>query len=233
MNAAARMLRLAALCCGVSAAAGAAETPTSLTLHFDFFYNGLRAAEVTEVFSADENGGYEITSHAAALGLAKIFYGDVVRKSVGRIDRTDGLRPLRYEEKRGKRPQTVAEIDEKTGEISLRKGDETRAETAPDAPLTDYLSALYRPYILKKMTPGRTASTDGWRLKVYEYMAGDPEEVQTAAGVFSAIPLFRESPRGRRVLWFAPSLGYIPVKTHIDDKGHIFEAILTKIGGDS
>lgn len=227
-----RILRLAAWCCGVlSAGAGAAETPFSLTLHFDFLYNGIPAAEVVEVFSADENGEYEITSHAAATGLAKLLYGDVVRKSVGRIHPQDGLRPRRYEEKRGSRPQTIAEINDETGEIFLRKGDETRTETAPDAPLTDYLSAVYRPHILQKMTPGRTAATNGWRLKVYEYTAGESEEVQTTAGVFSAIPLSRESPRGRRVLWFAPSLGYIPVKTRIDDKGHIFETILTKIEG--
>ena len=229
----ARGLRLAAWCCGaMTAAAGAAETPASLTLYFDFFYNGIKAAEVTEVFSADDSGGYEITSRAEAHGLAKLVYGDVIRKSVGRLDPTNGLRPLQYEEIRGSRARTFASADEEAGVLHLQKGDKRRTEDAPkDAPLVDYLTALYRPYVLQKMTPGKAAATDGWRLKIYEYAAGAPEEVRTEAGVFAALPLSRESARGRRTFWFAPSLNYLPVKMHIDDKGHIFETALVKIGG--
>lgn len=231
MQCAMQLLRSAALffCIAAAANASAAENSFSLTLHFDFFYNGIKAAEVTETFSANESGEYEIASNAKALGLAKILYGDVARKSVGRVDSQIGLQMRRYEEQRGSRPPQSAETNESANTIRLQRGEEMREEPAPDAPLTDYLTALYRHYILKQMTPGRAAATNGWRLRIYDYAAGETEEVQTAAGVFAAESLHRDSPRGRRTFWFAPSLDYLPIKIYIDDKGHVFETVLTKI----
>ena len=226
-----RFWRFFVLCCGALSAPAAAESPFSLTLDFVFFYNGVKAADVREVFSTDADGGYEIVSHAEATGLAKIFYGDIFRKSTGKIDRLDGLRMLQYEEKRGARDRTFAKVDAQSGVLHLQKGGEMRTEKLPDAPLADYLAALYRARILGGVPDGESAITNGWRIKIYEYEEGAPEIVKTTEGEVRAIPLIRESPRGRRVFWIAPSLDYLPVRSYINDKGHVFETVITKING--
>ena len=212
--------------------AAKAQEPAPLTLHFDFFYNGIKAAEIVETFTP-QNGEYIINSHAKATGLAKLLYGDVIRKSAGRIDSAAGLLPRRYEAKRGKRAQRVFTLDEEAGVLRLQKGEEKRQEPVPDAVLVDYLTALYRPYVLQKMTPGKAAVTDGWRLSFYEYEAGEAEKIQTPLGEITAAPLSRESPRGERIFWLAPEMGYIPVKVYINDKSHRFETIITGIGAEA
>ena len=138
----------------------------------------------------------------------------------------------RYEEQRGRRPLQVAEFDRESGVINLHKGEESRREAAPAAPLLDYLTALYRSYALGRPVAARAFVTNGWRLAEYEYRVGEAETVETPLGEIVAVPVSRDSPRGRRVFWLAPERGYIPVKIYVDDKGHIFETLLTSIGGE-
>ncbi len=213
--------------------------PAALTLRFDFLYNGIKAADVVEIFTP-QNGEYTIASHAKATGLAKLLYGDVIRKSAGRLDAKTGLFPLRYEEKRGRRPRTWFMLDEQAGVLYLHEGEEKRSIKFPDEVLrgsdvlTDYLSALYRPYVLGKPAAGKAAATNGWRLNIYEYKAGEPEKIQTPLGEILAVPVRRESPRGERIFWLAKKLNelnYIPVKVFINDKGHRFETVITEING--
>ena len=209
-----------------------AAEPAPLTLRFDFYYNDIRAADVVEVFTPQDGGGYTVESRAKAVGLAKLLYGDVVRKSAGRLDLENaGLKTLRYEEKRGKRARAVFMFDAENNVLRFQKGGETREEEIPDVVLTDYLTALYRPYVLQTVAAEKTAATNGWRLSFYEYAAGAPETVQTPLGEISAVPVSRESPRGERIFWLAPDLKYIPVKVFINDKGHKFTTVVTEING--
>ena len=223
------MTRIIALAVLILSGTVAAQEPQPLTLHFDFSYNNIPAAKVVETFRLEEDGGYVIDSHAKASGLAKLLYGDVVRKSRGRIDEVWGLQTLQYEEKRGKRPKTIMIFEEDDGVLHLQKGEQKRTEPTPESPLVDYLTAIYRPYIMKSLTPGMVAATDGWRLKTYEYIAGEMEKVKIPMGEFDAVPLIRESDRGKRVFWLAPEMDFIPIKVHIDDKGHVFESVLTAV----
>lgn len=211
-----------------------AETPPPvlpLTLYFDFFYNDIKAAAVTEVFTPQANGDYTITSHAEAQGLAKLLYGDVSRASAGKIHPETGLQMRSYKEQRGRRPLQTAEFNRQAGVVNLQKGKETRAEVAPAMPLLDYLTALYRSYVLGRAVAGAAVVTNGWRLAEYEYKIGEAEPVETPLATMLAVPVSRDSPRGRRVFWLAPERGYIPIKIYVDDKGHIFETVLTGIGG--
>lgn len=229
----ARVWRRAALAAFFLLAPFARGEPAALTLYFDFHYNGIKAAEVRDTFSA-QNGEYEISSHAKATGLAKLFYGDVIRNSAGKTDAKTGLLTERYETKRGRRPLQKSYFDRAANKLHLQKGAEKRTEDAPEEIVLDYLTALYRPYFSQKTTPGKTAVTDGWRLRIYEYKTGKAETVQTPLGEIAAVSLVRESPRGKRIFWFAPDfsekLKYIPVKVRIEEKGHIFETTLSGIG---
>lgn len=220
------------MCCACLAAAILQVAPAeakTLTLYFDFYYNGIKAAEVEDVIRIGKDE-YEITSRAKAEGLAKLLYGDVLRKSAGRVSPLAGLLPLKYEEQRGKRARTMMELDEAAGVLNLQKGEEKKSAPLPQEPLTDYLTALYQPMVQRKLSPGKSAATNGWRLKVYDYKTGAPEEVKTGTGTVHAETLFRESERGQRMFWFAPSLEYLPVKIYVNDKGHEFETVLRAIG---
>lgn len=214
----------------VLSAIATAQTPTAVTLRFDFFYNDIKIANTTDTFMPAADGTYTLRSHAASVGLAKLLHGDVNRESQGRLDEIHGLQMHRYSETRGKKKPQSAVFNEVTDTLLLQRGDDNREEQT-EAPLFDYLTALYRSYVLGRVVDGKTPTTNGWRLKTYNYTAGTAEDVQTGAGTMQAVPLRRHSERGERILWLAPALNFLPVRLHIDDKGHVFKLVLVGYSG--
>ena len=195
------------------------------TLRFDFLYNGVKVGDVTEVFQADGDGGYVLDSHAEARGLAAILYGDVRRRSRGRLDPLAGFAPDFYEEKRGPRPRQTAEFDRERGVIVLRRGEDDAREEPLRGVVYDYLNAVYLSYILGRPAAGTLSVTDGWRLKDYGYEQTGTEALRTPAGEFEATRIARTDGK-TRVFWLAKDLDYLPVRIYVDDKGHIFESVL-------
>ena len=219
-------IRIAAFFVALLAHLPAFAEPATVTLFFELSYNGIKIADVTETFTPLGNGDYVLKSHATATGLAKILHGDVIRESRGQWNVDSGLQMSVYQEKRGGRPLQKALFDAQTGQLSLFRGNkETRVEE-PSPPVYDYLTAVYRAYVEKRPTAGKMTITNGWRLKDYDYQIGKTEEMTTALGTVSVVPVSRESPRGKRIFWLAPKIGYLPVRTYVDDKGHTFEAVL-------
>lgn len=197
-----------------------------VTLRYDFLYNGFKVGDVTEVFRADAGGGYVLESHAAATGLAALLHGDVRRGGGGRLDSALGFIPEFYEEKRGPRPRQRAEFDRGRGVVILHRGEDERREERLGGAVYDYLSAVYLSYILGRPAGGTLAVTDGWRLKSYVYEDLGVENVRTPAGEFSAVRMSRADGK-TRIFWLAEELDYLPVRIYVDDKGHIFESVLT------
>ena len=72
-------------------------------LVFDLYYGGTKIADTTHTFTltADKKG-YRIQSHAAAVGLAKLLYGDVRSESSGIVSNNSLVMTL-YTEKRDKK----------------------------------------------------------------------------------------------------------------------------------
>ena len=201
-----------------------------VTLFFDLSYNGFKIAEVTETFTPLEDGGYIIKSHAVAVGLAKLLHGDVVRESRGRLNDESGLQTNYYREKRGSYVLQKAVFDEATGEWRLFKDKRGKKETRvekPASPIYDYLNAAYRGYTENRLFGGKITMTNGWRLKTYDYQIGETEKMTTVRGTLSVVPIIRESPRGKRIFWLAAEMDYLPIKSYVDDKGHVFETVLT------
>ena len=196
------------------------------TLRFDFLYNGIKVGNVTETFRVDSEGGYVLESHAAATGLAALLYGDVRRGSRGRLDPRAGFLPESYEEKRGPRPRQAAVFDRARGVIVLKRGEHERREEPLEGIVYDYLTALYLSHVLGAPAAGTISVTDGWRLKAYGYENAGTETVRTPAGEFEAARLSRTGGK-TRIFWLAKELDYLPVRVYVDDKGHIFESVLT------
>ena len=214
------------------AAAAVAEDSDALaggfgaTLRFDFLYNGIKVGNVTETFRVDSEGGYVLESHAAATGLAALLYGDVWRSSRGRLDPRAGFAPDFYEEKRGPRPRQAAAFDRERGVISLERGADERREEPLEGVVYDYLNALYLSHVLGAPVAGTIAVTDGWRLKSYGYENAGVETLRTPAGEFEAARISRTDGK-TRIFWLAEELGFLPVRVYVDDKGHVFESVLT------
>ena len=201
------------------------EAEFGATLRFDFLYNGVKVGNVTETFEVDSEGGYVLESHAAAVGLAKLLYGDVWRRSRGRLDPEAGFVPEHYEEKRGPRPRQAAFFDRARGVIALSRGEGDKREEPLDGVVYDYLNALYLSYVLGAPLDGDITVTDGWGLRLYGYQNAGVETVRTPAGKFSAARITRTDGK-KRIFWLAEELDYLPVRIYVDDKGHIFESIL-------
>ena len=195
------------------------------TLRFDFLYNGVKVGDVTEIFHVDADGGYALNSHAKAVGLAAILYGDVRRSSRGRLDPEVGFIPDFYEEKRGPRPKQTAEFDRERGVIVLRRGDDDAREEPLEGVVYDYLNALYLSYVMGRPAAGTISVTDGWRLKEYGYEQSGTETLRTPAGEFETERISRTDGK-TRIFWLAKELDYLPVRIYVDDKGHIFESML-------
>lgn len=213
------MLAAAGFCLAASA--------DGVTLRMDFYYGTIKAAEVQEVFNLSADGKtYEIESKGTAVGLAKVLYGDTWSYSSGYTDETHGLLMTVYAEQRGKRKPQRAELNGE--QLLLQRGDEQRSETVA-APLFDYLSLVYRSYVLGEPTGGRFKFTNGWRLTDYDYELSGSETIQSDLGELETVLLIRRSERGERKIWLAPQLDYLPVRLYVNDKGHEFTTILRSV----
>ena len=227
-----RILLWLLLCAGAggwagwaSAAEDAGTGEFGVTLRFDFLYNGIKAGDVTETFLVDAEGGYVLESHAKAVGLAALFYGDVRRRSSGRLDAEAGFVPERYEEKRGPRPRQSAEFDWERGAVVLKREGEGDKVEPLEGFVYDYMNALYLSHVLGRPIGGTILVTDGWRLKAYGYENAGEEKLQTPAGEFETIKISRTDGK-TRIFWLAKKLNYLPVRIYVDDKGHIYESAL-------
>lgn len=199
-----------------------------VTLSLEFFYGSTKVAEVTDALTlSPDRRHYQLKSHAAAVGLAKFLHGDSTFYSSGRVDKTHGLLMTLYTQQRGHRPPQRAELAE-NGQLLLQRGEETRSETVA-LPLFDYLSAVYRSYMLGRPAGGMLKFTNGWRLVDYDYIVQGSETVSTGMGDIEAVLISRTSSRGERKMWLAPSLGYLPVRLYVNDKGHEFTTVLKEV----
>ena len=196
-----------------------------VTLRFDFYYGETKIADVTETLDLSEAGDtYTLRSYSAAVGLAKLLHGDVRIESQGLVDEAQGLlMTLYHEDRKGKKRRARHDLD--SGTLHLSEGEKARTEESTGA-VFDYLTAIYRSYFLQAATGGQLPVTNGWRFKDYDYVVTGEETVDTAMGSLNAVVLSRHSDRGDRKVWLAPSLGYLPVRLLVDEKGHVFHTII-------
>ncbi len=196
----------------------------SLTVFYHFSINGVKAAQVADTLTINDNGEYRIDRTASAVGLAKILHGDVFNSSAGRVSGEDGLQMSVYHQKRGSHPPQSAAFDGKI--LQLMRGEENKTATIT-APLYDYLTIIYSHYAAGRILTGNIRQTDGWRIRDYVYETGAAETLTTSLGELTAIPVSYRSSRGPRIFWLAPDMGFLPVRSIVEDKGITFETTIT------
>jgi len=228
-------LVFAAAC--IVAGACAAQPPQKLSLSYDLSYNGVVAAELTEVLEHDGKH-FSLTSEGRGKGIGALLYRGAAKRSCRGEVTSAGLRPLEYRDQRGDKPAAVARFDwvKKT----LTQEHEGKIETTNMVlPLQDRLSFLYNFAFqhAPELKPGkeiRVTLTDGKGLTQFQYNVAGSEMLKTPAGELQTVHLVkqRESKDDKGTeIWFASSRDYLPVRILVIEKdGTRLDQVLTRIG---
>ncbi len=219
------------------AAAAAAQPPHKLALSYDVSYNGVVAAELTELLEHDGKN-FTLRSEGRGKGLGALLYrGAAKRYCRGEVTR-EGLRPLEYRDQRGDKPAAVARFD--WAKKILTQEHDGKNETTPMVlPLQDRLSFLYNFAFqaTPDLAPGRQIKitlTDGKGLTRFEYEVAGREKLKTPAGEIETVHLVKrrenQDDKGTEI-WFASDKNYLPARILVTEKdGARIDQVLTHIG---
>jgi hypothetical protein len=219
------------------AGACAAQPPHKLSLTYDVSYNGVVAAELTEVLEHDGKH-FSLSSEGRGKGIGALFYrGAAKRWCRGEVTGA-GLRPLEYRDQRGDNPANVARFDwvRKT----LTQEHDGKNETTNMMPaLHDRLSFLYSFAFQSSpdLKPGKEIKvtvTDGKGLTQFQYDVAGTELLKIPAGEMETVHLVkrRENKEDKGTeIWFASGRDYLPVRILVIEKdGARMDQVLTRIG---
>ena len=228
---------LAFICASLIAGACAAQPPHKLRLSYDLSYNGIVAAEMTEVLEHDGKH-FSLASEGRGKGIGALLYrGTAKRWCRGEIVST-GLRPLEYREQRGDKPASVARFD--WAGKTLTQEHEGKSETTNMVlPLQDRLSFVYNFAFQSahELKPGKEINitvTDGRGLTRFQYKVAGRETLKTPAGDLDTVRLVkqRENKEDKETeIWFASGHDYLPVRILVvENDGVRIDQVLTRIG---
>jgi len=220
----------------VFAGASAAQPPHKVTLSYDVSYNGVVAAELTEVLEHDGKS-FSLSSEGRGKGIGALLYRGAAKRSCRGEVTSTGLRPLEFRDQRGDKPAAVARFD--WVRRSLTQEHDGKSETSDMVlPLQDRLSFLYNFAFqpapdLKQGKEIKLTLTDGKGLSHFHYTVAGREMLKTAAGELETVHLVkqRESKDDRGTeLWFASGRDYLPVRILVIEKdGTRIDQVLTRI----
>jgi hypothetical protein len=228
---------LALIAAGLFAGACAAQPPHKLSLTYDVSYNGVVAAELTEVLEHDGKN-FILSSEGRGKGIGALLYRGAAKRSCRGEVTGNGLRPLEYRDQRGDRPAATARFD--WAKKTLTQEHEGKSETTSMVPaLQDRLSFLYNFAFqhAPELKPGReirVTLTDGKGLTQFHYSVAGTELLKTPAGELETVHLVKQrdgkDDKGTEI-WFASSRDYLPVRILVIEKdGARLDQVLTRIG---
>ncbi len=167
-----------------------------------------------ELVRGMQPGRYVYTWRIRAGGIFRLIYRhDVVQKSWLEVDGTD-VRPLTYEAQDG---DSRIHLD---FDWNARRAQGTITGKPVDLALRDGTQDLMsiQIQVMQDLRAGQLPSTfwiiDKDQIKDFEYRRVGEQRIATALGELDTIAVTSRRPDGDRVLtmWFAPSLGYVPVR---------------------
>ena len=186
-----------------SASAALAAPPQRVEVAYELARNGLTLAEITHQLEHDGRS-YKLTEHWKGRGLLAL-KGDATRTSEGAVA-ADGLRPLRFEDKRTGRDTRQVQFDP--------------AAKLPTLDQQDQLSFMWTFAFAPPAGEVAVSVADGKHVGHYRYQPAGRERVKTPAGEFDALKFVkkRERPEDKATeVWIAADRR-IPVRILIVDK---------------
>lgn len=231
MNTTTRFFILLALL--VNAVAAWAQ-PENIQLTYKLSYKGFGVGETHESF-VQTGSQYKLTSESKASGILRALFPDKINiSSSGNVSK-EGLRPTRFEQRRGKdasKTRTAAfNWDSNSLEMKYDGGDGATVELKPGS--QDALSIIYQ-FMFAPLKEGtsKVFMTNGKQLEQYEFRKVEEISLDTPAGTFDTVHVARISAPGetRTDVWLAKDKNYIPVRVLVvEPSGDKIERLLTNL----
>ncbi len=196
--------------------AAVAAPPQRVEIGYEIARNGLVLAEVTQRLEHDGRS-YKLSETWKGKG-AFALRGEANRSSLGAVA-ADGLRPLKFEDKRTGRDTQQAAFDPAAKTATLLR--------------QDRLSFIWNFAFSPPTGAVSVGVTDGKGTTTYAYEPAGRERVKTPAGEFNALKLVkrRDKPEDRVTeIWLAVERGNLPVRMLVVDKdGTRLDTLASKI----
>lgn len=209
-----------------------AATPASVSISYNLIRNGTHIGVINETFDV-KDGAYRASSEATAVGLFALAQRrPITYVSTGEFSAKDGLRPLKFEGRRGN-TVSVAEFDWKSGKLNLLLEGQLQAHELPPA-TQDRLSAMYQFMHLVRSKPRSVqfAMTNGRKLDQYRYDITPDVLIDTPLKRVATLHLVKKREEGdsQAEVWLAPEFHHLPVKVLIiEDDGVRYEQVITRL----
>lgn len=213
------------LCSAVQAA-----PPARVEIAYEVLHNGDAIADVTQVLEHD-GVNYRLTERGKGRGIYALA-GEAQRSSRGTIA-ADGLRPLEFEDVRGRREPARASFDwaKKMLTLQFRNGPQSRPLPAH---AQDRLSFLFA---FAFRAPGKQPTefnvVDGKGVVEYVFENAGRERIRIPAGEFDALRLVKrkDSPADRgSEIWVDPLRSYLPLRVLVVQKdGTRIDQVATRV----
>jgi uncharacterized protein DUF3108 len=198
------------------ATAAAGAPPRQVEISYEIARNGSVLAEVNQRLEHDGRS-YRLAESWKGKGLLSL-RGEAHRSSQGAVV-DDGLRPLKFEDKRSGRETLHAEFDP--------------AAKAPTLQQQDQLSFMWTLAFAPPRDMVTASVADGKHVTTYTYKVAGRERVKTPAGEFDALKLVkrRDKPSDKATeIWLAADRQYLPVRVLVIDKdGASIDQVAVKI----
>ena len=179
---------------------------------------GYEVAEARMSLRRMQDGIYRFTSRTEAVGMLGWFMNDVITEtSIFRMT-DDGFRPVSYEYRHkgsSKNRDESITYDWTTGKAELDyRGNMSTAELTPGT-VDRFLLQLAAARGLSNGDMKQTHRVlDNGRVKMFELQGREPETIEVPAGRFDTQVISKvDTDDDKRItFWFAPELGYVPVR---------------------
>ncbi len=204
--------------------------PSRIT--FKAEYRGITAGTITISLLDAGQGKYIYESRANAGGLAKLIVRHEIREASTFALDNNQIRPLAYVLDDGSddtAKDTRLEFDWTAG-VARGQHEDTPLELPLKPDLQDRMSVQV--WIMQKLAAGeplgRIEFIDRDEIKDYQYTNEGTAVLKTAIGDIDTVIYSSTRPNSTRVsrFWYAPSLGFLPVRAEQQRKGKV-ETVLT------
>jgi hypothetical protein len=193
---------------------------------YSVVYRGIRAGTIDFVLRK-ANGGYVYESIAHPRGLARVVVNDKVREASEFNVHNGAIKPRYYELDDGSKD--TDEDTRLTFDWDAQRARGTHEDQPIEVPLSDGVQDRMSAQIVVMQLlaagkqPDKLAFIDRDALKEYTYVRVREEKLKTTIGEIDTVVYSSSRLGSNRVsrLWYAPSLGFAPVRGEQERKGKI------------
>jgi hypothetical protein len=196
------------------------------TANYSVEYRGIRAGNLD--FILRKNGGrfvYESIAHPR--GLARIVINNNLREATEFTFENGTIKPQKYELDDGS--SDTADDTRLTMDWNIGKASGMHEDHAIELPLApgvqDRMSAqvVVMQLLATGKQPDKITFIDRNELKEYTYTRVREEPLKTMIGTLNTVVYTSTRPGSSRIsrLWYAPSLGFVPVRGEQERKGKV------------